>query len=271
MINKKLKNTDICKYMLIAKLEYDNAKAYFIMRISLSIVLSIIYLLFINQTNLGWFLSISIFWLYTLVYLKEVEKSSIIKAATFQEKFDTLTYDIKWNDLLFLDKREYLTTYKNFKSTKTFENWYNIDITKTPNEQIIQAQVENLFYDGKLRNFYIKVLSGLILISILPVILIFINKNYDLFFYIKFILAISPYYIDLITTRKENINIQKNKKEQIKLIKKLIETKELDLTLIRGVQDYIYYSRQTQIPVPNLIYNVFNYFQKTNIQNTLKH
>jgi hypothetical protein len=190
------------------------------------------------------------------------------KAAKIQELFDTYVLNIRWNNILCLDKPEFNEIFKHFQEHKIkkrdfskFANWYEKEITAV-SEQAgkIICQKTNCNYDSSIRKRYNSVI---LFIGIATIILILLFTIFSETTFSKILLTVIFPSAPIIQWTHKNVMINNDSIKNLEQLNSMINSAWSDLKTgetvsnetVRQIQDGIYLNRKGSPLIPDFIYN----------------
>ena len=237
----------IAVYILTVVLFPDNKMVYYLFAISL-IMLD--------------------YWLFS-PWISSLKK----KAAKFQEMFDCDILRIPWNpqksgskpspeDLIKYSGKYYLND-----NTESLKNWYSINHKGIhPYISRIACQRSNLFWDKKLRDRYILMLSSLLIAEVVILICVWLLLDVEILNFIILLIALLPFSIQILKQRKENKESYKATSEVKVFANDLLDKstsitkKEQGVMIVhetRRLQDDIFAIRCKNPLIPDMFYSKF--------------
>lgn len=250
---------------------YSDAKVFFILQTLVSVIL----LVLLSFTQLiipsyDFTLIIATISLFVVIidYLMDIHIGNLKeKAAKIQEYFDTYVLQLKWNNILCLEKPEYDKIYnytqKHKKKSDFLElsNWYESDINKVSEEiAILICQKTNCNYDKSIRKRYNSVIlwTGIITLSLILIFTIFSGISFA-----KILLTVLFPAIPIIQWTLKNINSNNQSISALEQLNSLINANwelakkgnELSKIELRQIQDGIYLNRKSSPLIPDYVYN----------------
>lgn len=264
-------DTNIDKLLAQRKL-YLNAKTLNIILLLVTVLVPVIISIITN-----WIFNINdkhwIYIYYTVIaFVGEKIAEKLIdkwkkKAAAIQEKFDTEVYQLPENRLLNMvfvgsnEIREYSKKAKeNQEKLEKVKNWYSIKIARIKtNVAILFCQRINIIYDQDIREKYKNYLICIsIITSLLLVIPLFLNNFKIVKIFSEVLLPLIPlinYIWREINTNSESIDNLQNLREIIKdKLESININDEIDIVLLRKIQDGVYQNRVLSPLIPDCIY-----------------
>lgn len=203
---------------------------------------------------------ITFIWTLISMYLNTVVSKNKRKAANLQELFDIYVLGIKKNEKIMYPNDEGVRIPR--LCIKDKQKYYDIDDYIIDDIDVLNIQKENIVYDKKMRNMYLKGNEIFTLIYILIMVTISIRMNFDAFKLIVLILAPSVNIFNYIFGNKlklkSELNELKNAEVEIKNFLSDINIKDkLNIeNSIREFQDFIYLKRRNWTMIPNYVYNI---------------
>lgn len=189
-------------------------------------------------------------------------------AAKIQEFFDTIVLDIKWNNILCLNKPEYNVIFKYYtihkskkKDFSKFTNWYEPEISNvTEQTGKLICQKTNCNYDSSIRKKYNNVI---LFIGVSTILLIFIFTIFSDITLSKLILTVIFPAVPIIQWTHKNIIANNDSIKNLEQLNSLLNSSWNDLKngaqisdeVIRQIQDGIYLNRKGSPLIPDFVYN----------------
>lgn len=249
---------------------YSQAKVLFIFQTLISVLLFVI--LSFSQLifkSIDFTLTIATVSLMVLIVNYGLERRiSYLKelAAKVQELFDTYVLQLKWNNILCLDKPEYDVVHKYFQKHKKgkdfsqFANWYEPEIQKVKEDVAkLICQKTNCNYDKDIRVKYNSIIIwiGTIAMSLIVVFAVFSEQTLA-----KLILTVFFPTIPILQWTYMNINSNKKSIVILEELNSLINLEwnkakngeVIENSTLRQIQDGIFLSRKSNPLVPDFIY-----------------
>lgn len=190
------------------------------------------------------------------------------KAAKTQEFFDTYVLNIKWNNILCLDKPEYNEIFKYYNSHKSkkkdftkFTNWYEPEIsTVTEQTGKLICQKTNCNYDSSIRKKYNNVI---LIIGVSTILLILIFTIFSDITLSKLLLTVIFPAVPIIQWTHKNIMTNNDSIKNLEQLNNLLNSSWNDLKngtqisdeVIRQIQDGIYLNRKGSPLIPDFVYD----------------
>lgn len=209
---------------------------------------------------------------YELIFLKGSIESHKLKAATIQEDFDCIVYELEWNQALCGNRvcdsevQKYSQKYqRKGKKRSRLENWYTPEIEQLEDEnnQALACQKENLGWDISQRQSFVKLIKIVVAISVLASMIAGFYYEISLKSLILSVLipcwpALSYAIQNLFENRKALSD-----KEKLKNAIESAASASLTVKDLRNIQNIIFLNRSSN----SLIFDWFYTFHRESNQN----
>jgi hypothetical protein len=223
---------------------------------------------FIILNNLGVKTTIAIIgalWTISALILSYYEKNVITVAAKIQDEFDTRVFDLPWNKILLGDhiSDEAMHSLSVKFKGEVEERWYG-DLNAMPFPfNIIISQRSNVVWDWRLmRNYYFFSLVALIIFAVGGIVLsIYYSLSLENYITTIFLPSSSAYILGF-KEIKENFDNYNGKQTFEKRLNAIIDgastsDPNIDVHLLRQVQDVVYSFRKCPAVVPTWFHNLY--------------
>lgn len=268
--------------LLAQKTVYSLAKNYqgllIFITVPLPIIISIIVKLdpkLIDQSSYIF----ALYLVFAAIGEKIVERLKNV-AASIQEQFDCEVLDIPTNETLnslFIDKETIRRNSKNARKNKSLvqkvTSWYSLNLkdVKT-NIASLLCQRTNITYDYSVRKRY---KSTVLILSILTVATLFLLSLFNDLSLQTFLIEVILPSIPVFMFAYKEINSNVESIDNLNHLRNLIESKlkdvninsEIDVELLRKIQDRIYHNRVLSPLIPDFIY----YFVRTKLEDEMNY
>jgi len=201
-----------------------------------------------------------------LVFTKSIDDGKEL-AAKIQERFDTLIFDMPWNEVIAGTKpsseeinqlrRKYLLL--NNSDTSALVDWYNPQVSSVEHEKgILLCQRMNLYWDVALRKVAIKQVKVISITWLATVIVIGLFQNMTLLaFIVSTLIPLLPvclYALKLISDNTKSIETLTRLKELLEKAWNDVLQRSIDQRMLREIQNEIFTHRKTNRPVSDKFY-----------------
>ncbi|MFB4363049.1 S-4TM family putative pore-forming effector [Pantoea sp. BS_8] len=194
------------------------------------------------------------------------------QAAKIQEEYDTLLYDMPWNEIVaekkvsVSDSDSPARSYLEKNGDSSLKNWYlNFPINVNSLIMRMLCQSKNLGWDARLKrktSFIVTIIMA-INIALFSVSMLFANLEFLKFIaFVAIIMPIYQFYHRFVNENKkaaekaDSLRVKVESALQELVEKKVIENEKLE-KLTRSIQDQIFTYRASGNPVPDYIHKYF--------------
>jgi hypothetical protein len=277
----KIQNTNHCIELLAAqRVIYREAKKYRTIRIvgsfGLTIIAPVVILFFPElKITLG---IVGGIWTIMAFLISARESSKVKEAATIQEEFDTLTFELDWNNIQCGSKvsNEIIhSSASKYIDKSDLKNWYGDLDGITTNLSILICQRSNLVWDWRLRKqFAWTIIIALLILFGLGLGISLYHKLTLQTYLISILLPSASAFILGIKEVKEHFDSAKSKEALEKKINSMWEKSITSLVSptkleLRQVQDKIYQLRTNTALIPEWWYDTLKGDFEKSMQNTI--
>ena len=185
-------------------------------------------------------------------------------AARIQQLFDCELFDLNWNEPLCGKKPqpEEIHDAKTGKNLTKLNNWYEPVIGQLPQKYgVIVCMRTNVTYDQKLRRTFSWIVEVLIVGALIFVFSIGFKQNDNMWdWFLNALVPLSPiiaWFIDIWKQNNNNIEALNKLKSLIdKSLNMAISNKDVPVSDLERIQNFMFVHRNTSYTIPERIYNM---------------